>query len=110
MLPPEIGAVMGIQIFSCIKIGLWGEKFIFKAVFSFFFFFLFLSFSFFYRSVCISCYFLLFDVHKCISCLCELNPTLLTVKKYWLNSPCDFPAKTSLVGPKCFVYAGFKYD
>lgn len=97
MLPPEIGAVMGIQTFSCLKIGLWGEKFIFKAVFSFFFL---------NRKVCIFCYL----THKCISCLCELNPTLITVKKYWLNSPCDFPAKTSLVGPRCFVYAGVKYD
>lgn len=38
MLAPGIGAVMGIQTFSCLKIGLWGEKFIFKAVFSLFFF------------------------------------------------------------------------
>lgn len=54
MLPPEIGAVMGIQTFSCIKIGLWGEKFIFKAVFSFFFF----SFFFFFLQKCL--HFLLF--------------------------------------------------
>lgn len=66
MLPPEIGAVMGIQTFSCIKIGLWGEKFIFKAVFSFFFSFFFFFFTEVFAFPVISCYLTYINVfHAC---------------------------------------------